>query len=723
LHIVGQAGAENARWHALSKQFAFIINELYADALKVNPDYWIAEHAIGMMLLEKHNRPDAIASFNKALEINPQAAPAMVGLGLAALDKYDLDAAESMARKALAVNPTLIAAHVLLADVQIVAGDYPAARSALQKALAVNPKHEAAAGKLAGVLWLEKKPGEAEALRKTVEAFDAKPGVFHFEFGSTLEHRKHYDAAEAAYKLAAELRPKFAEPRTALGMLYMRMGRESDGRTLLDAAFARDKFNVRVANSRKVLDHLEKYSTLETAHYVIRFDPAKDKLLAEFVAESLEATHTSLKSKYGYEPPTKTPFQIFSRHDMFSGRTTGLPDLHTVGASTGRIVAMASPTAAGIVKPFHWGRVVRHELTHVFNLSQTNMQCPHWLTEGLAVRNEETARPLEFLRVLRTARESKSTFTLDTIMRGFAKPKQPSEWTLAYAQSNLYVEYIIKLAGEAAIARALKAYGDGLDTEAVIRLSVSMSMAEFEQGYLDFVDVILQPYMTKTLKFDDNTAALEVDDLKKLLLANPKDTNAKARLAERMLQQDKPAEARRLADEALSADKGHPVASNVKAKLYLLAGDTDEAKTVLETALVAKPDDARLLMTLAKMYIDAKEDDLAIATLESGKRLAPLDGDWDAKLMPLYTQADATDKLIKTLEAMCGHDPDDMIPRLMLAKVLLGKDKITEGLKVAREAIEFDVMNADAQALYVEALERTGDTKTAELMKKRFAKD
>ena len=73
---------------------------------------------------------------------------------------------------------------------------------------------------------------------------------------------------------------------------------------------------------------------------------------------------------------------------MFSGRTVALPDLHTVGAVTGRVMTVASPTARGLSRPFNWGRVVRHELTHLFNLAQTRYQAPHWLTEGLAVRNE-----------------------------------------------------------------------------------------------------------------------------------------------------------------------------------------------------------------------------------------------------------------------------------------------------------------------------------------------
>ena len=76
LLIVGQAGTENARWHSLTDQFEFILNEIYKDVLKIEPECWMAEYLAGSMLLEKMNLPEAIRSFNKALKLNPRAAEA-----------------------------------------------------------------------------------------------------------------------------------------------------------------------------------------------------------------------------------------------------------------------------------------------------------------------------------------------------------------------------------------------------------------------------------------------------------------------------------------------------------------------------------------------------------------------------------------------------------------------------------------------------------------------
>src|SRR5947208_2281550 len=123
LLLVAQAGAINARWHNLSDQFRFILNEVLNDALKADPDFWPAEHLAGALLLEKYNRPEALTAFDKALTINPRAVPALVGKGRLALQQYELKDAEQFARQAIGINPRAIEALHLLADVHFVSGE------------------------------------------------------------------------------------------------------------------------------------------------------------------------------------------------------------------------------------------------------------------------------------------------------------------------------------------------------------------------------------------------------------------------------------------------------------------------------------------------------------------------------------------------------------------------------------------------------------------------
>ncbi len=717
LLLVGQAGAENARWHNLNRQYSFIINEVYNDALKFDPDLWQAEYLIGSMLLEKYNRPDAVEAFDKALKMNPDAAEPYVGKGLAALQRFDLKEAEEFANEALHRNKHLPAALRLKADLFVIGGELHEAEKVLKAAVAVNPRDEATLGKLAAVLTVMKRPAEAAKIEKDVSAFDTKPAVFFLELGEGLESRKLYAKAEECYAKAATLRPKLAGPSTSLGMLHLRMGREEEGRKLLDAAFVNDKFNVRVANMRKVMEHLDRYQEIKTQHYLVKFDGTTDRLLAEFVAEYLEEVHVDLKKQFNYEPEGIIPIQIFSRHEMFSGRTVGLPDLHTIGACTGRVIAMASPKAVGVLKPFNWGRVIRHELVHIFNLAQTDYQCPHWLTEGLAVKNEQMKHPFLWTQTLRDAFDENTLFDLDTITLGFVKPKSQARWTLAYCQAHHYVEYLIMRHGEESVAKILKAYADGMDNDAAIKSVCGIEKAAFEAGYKAYLEVVLVPAQGKK-RDRDETLGKTLEELETALKESPDDLDIKARMADLLLKKSQNVEARKLADEVLAAKKGHPVAAVVLSRLLQQAGDVEGAQESLTAAVKANPDNAGLLLGLARVHIEGKEFEKAAAVLEKGRKVAPLDGDWLEQLARVYAAMEDTAKLTAVLDEVVAHDPDDLDSRLKLGQTLLDAGDAKKALLYATQAIQIDVTNETAQKLYVDCLEKTnGD---AERMKKRF---
>src|SRR5436309_2393640 len=139
LLLVGLAGTENARWHSLSDQFRFLINDLYPDILKFDPDDWRAEWHIGMLLLEKYNRPEAEQAFDNVLKINPRSAEAYVGKGTISLQEFKTTEAQEHADKALKLNPKLPSALRLKADVLLLAGEIATAQKLLAQAKEVNP--------------------------------------------------------------------------------------------------------------------------------------------------------------------------------------------------------------------------------------------------------------------------------------------------------------------------------------------------------------------------------------------------------------------------------------------------------------------------------------------------------------------------------------------------------------------------------------------------------
>lgn len=720
LLLVAQAGAENARWHNLATQFRFILNDVIADALKADPDFWPAEYFAGTMLLEKYNRPDALEAFDKALKLNPNAAEPYAGRAVAALQKFEVKDAEALADQALKLNPKLPAALRAKADVRLIGGELAEAEKLLLAARAVNPRDAATLGRLAACYVMSRKGPEFAAVVKDAEGYDAKPGQFYYELADALEDRRRYAQAEEYFKKAAELRPMFAGPRAALGMLYLRLGREADGRAILTKAFDADPFNVRVANSLKVMRHLDRYAVIQTPHYEVKYDPEHDKVLAEFAAEYLEEVHAELRRQFGYEPPGRTPFEVFSSHEMFSGRTTGLPDLHTIGACTGRVVAMASPRAKGVGKPFNWGRVIRHELTHVFNLAQTEYQCPHWLTEGLAVRNEKMERPTNWTQILRDKLDAGELFTLDTVMLGFVRPRGPDEWTLAYCQSQLYVDYMTKTYGDSTVAKLLDAYRDGRDTGSAVRAACGVDQAAFETGYKAYVEDVLRPYRATKKGKAAEEKPLTFAQLEAAHKKDPADADLAARLAEQYLRRGKTAQARKLADGVLAKQKGHPVAAVVKARLLSLAGDDDAARGILEEAIKATPDNPRLLLAVGRYYVEAKEYDKAAEAFEKGRKAAPLDGDWLEQLARIYGETKETEKQVSVLKELVARDPDELDGRLKLAKACLDEDKLADAEFFARDAVMIDVTNDQAQKLLLDVLKAAGKKVEAEKLEKRF---
>jgi tetratricopeptide (TPR) repeat protein len=698
LLLVGLAGAENARWNNLADQFQFILDEICKDALKADKAFWPAEHLAGLLLMEKYNKPEALAALDKALTLNPSAAEALAAKGVLALREYQIKEAERLAEQALKINPRLPEALRLRADVHLAAGDAAAALRELEQARAVNPRDERTLARIAACLLLEKKKGEADALAREVEKFDPKPAVYYNELGERLDERRYFEQAEEALRRAVELRPTMPGPANNLGLLYMRMGREKEARELLDRGFANDPFNVRVNNSRKVLHHLEKYETLRTEHFELRFDPQTDAVLARYLAPYLEAIYADLAEKFQYRPKGPILVEVFNSHEMFSGRVVALPDLHTIGACTGRMVALASPHAKGVRKPFNWARVLRHELVHIFNLEQTHFLVPHWLTEGLAVDNEGFRRPGAWNELLREWAPAGRLMNLDNIDLGFIRPAGPDQWQMAYCQSQLYVHYLKDKYGANAIGELLAAYADGLGTAQAVARVCKVDKAELEKGYQAYVEEVVRglqqgrpahkPRSTRELQ-----AAYEKDN----------DLDAGAELAVRLLDRDR-VQARRLAEKVLAAKKGHPQAVYVLARLARMAGDEKEERSRLES-IQDKAAEPRVLRALGKIYYEAEELARAAEMFELGRKAQPYESEWLVELARVYAQMEDKKKLIGVLEELVPGDADEFDQRVRLARLLLDAGRAADAERYARQALEIDVRSGDARDLLVKALQ------------------
>ena len=698
---IGLAATERARWHNLSEQFPFVLNEVYGEALKQDKNFWWAEYQAGRMYLEKYNRADASKSFDRALIINPRAAEVFAAKAEMAYQRFEMKDAEFYAKQALKTNPNLIEALRVLSAVHLFSGETKQALELLAKARSINPRDEATLARIAVCLHAENKDAEYAAVIAEVEKHNPKAGVFYYELAQRFEDRKRYDLAEEHYRTSIKLRPNLPWAQNGLGLLHMRLGKEDEARKTLEVAFEADPFNVRVSNTLKVLDHLDKYDTLKTEHFHLKYDPKTDKVLAQFMAKYLEDIYKELAERFRYKPQGPILIEVFNKHEMFSGRVVALPDLHTIGACTGQMVAMVSPRDKQkvIAKPFNWVRVLRHEVVHVFNLDQTKFQVPHWFTEGLAVTYEGFAPPPRWHYLLAERVASGELMNLDTILLGFIRPSSPEEWQLAYLQSQLYVEYLTKTHGPDSVGSLLEAYRDGLSTDVALEKVCKVKKAEFEKGYREFlkerVKATAVPIVEKTQTFRQ---------LKEARAKNPEDVDTVARLAERYYSIGDKTEARKLVDEATKRKPDHALARYVLARLHADDGQSSKAIELLQAAATAKSPDLKAVRLLGKLQFDAKNYDEAAKTYELGRKLEPYESSWLVQLARIYTQTKDDDKLIEVLKGVAGGDADDLTTRSKLAQMLLAAGNHAEAERYARGGLEIDVLDRDCQRVLEAAL-------------------
>ena len=529
LRLAGLAGIERARSKHLIDQYQTAVSNYFLEASKKDKYYWQGEYEAGRVFMDKHNKPAAFRAFERALTINPRAAEVLVCKGQMAAGNMEFKDAENYAAKALKINPRLVSALNLMADVHWFSNETDQAMKLVEKARAVNPRDEGTLARIAAGYYSQRKSQEFDAIVKEVVVNNPKCYTFYSDLASLMEQRKLNVEAEKYYRIAIAMQPQLAEAASGLGMIYMRNAKEAEARTLLEQASAADPFNVRVANSIKVLDHLDRYETLKTKHFILRFDHKNDEVLANFMAGYLETIYDELADQFDYRPDGPFQIQIFNRHEMFSGRIVAVPDLHTIGACTGPLVAMVSPhdTSKVIGKPFNWNRVIRHELVHVFNLEQTKGHVPHWFTEGLAVRYEGPNIPPSWHALLAEKYAADDLLNLDNILLGFIRPRSPLQWQQAYLQSLLYVKYLTKTYGEKSIGKMLAAFAEGLDTGPALEKACNVKKEVFEKGYREFLAEQVKNTPTRPVQKE-----MTLKQLREANAKNPDDADLAVRLAE-----------------------------------------------------------------------------------------------------------------------------------------------------------------------------------------------
>ena len=455
---------------------------------RLDPGVRIAE---GDLLLARNDPAEAIPALHEALGLNPRAAWAWYLLGDTAISQFDFDGAASAMQTLRNLGPGETGEHplatLLEARSAMVREDPDLARDVLDELLNKEPRMPRAIALRAAV---EAVRYDEQAMKDWLDALDeVSPGsaMGYYEVGRALAFDRQYDEAANALKEAIRRRPAWPVPYIELGLLEMQTGRDGEARAALEIAEQLDPFNVRAAFSLFLLEEMETYEVRESEHFILKSKPGIDEIVASMMLEPLEEMHAVVAERFQHEPDRKTVIELMPDHKFFSVRITGMPQIHTVAACTGPLIAIEVPREGpkdehlGL---FDWLKVLRHEYTHTITLSQTRNRIPHWLTEAAAVSMEFAPRKYTTARELAQRWRRGELFDLEEINWAFVRPKKPGDRSFAYAQGYWMVEYMNETFGDSALVRLLARYFEGVRESEAMPQALGVSREEFYEGFL-----------------------------------------------------------------------------------------------------------------------------------------------------------------------------------------------------------------------------------------------
>lgn len=495
--IKGPAAAgSGADYQALMQTLDRVINE--QDRL-----FWPARLAQAELLYEKDNPGEAGKALQEVLSLNPSCAAAWAMLGQMSVDAFSFDQMESIAGRLDLLGSGRGGDHDPAEGEEGDGNGGVSVYAGVIRARGMLRQVEAEAAIAALKPVLDRYPGQreamavrcaAEAIRfevagtdRMLAAFDeVSPGsaLALFEVGKALSEARQYAMAVTYLERAHERAPKWAEPLIDRGLMEVQWGRIEEALPVLEKAVAIDPFNLRADNTLKLVRELLTYAKVESEHFVVRYKPGVDEVLARDMLGPLEELYEVVTGDEAggmdHEPRVKTHIDLMPDHRWFGVRIAGMPAIHTIAASTGSCIAMEAPREGkGHQGSYDWIRVVRHEFVHTVSLDRTNNRIPHWFTEAAAVYLELAPRDYSTCQLLARALETETLFDFSEINSAFVRPKKPTDRAQAYAQGHWMYEYIVRTWGKRAPLDLMDLYAQGQREEQAYVSVLGISREEF----------------------------------------------------------------------------------------------------------------------------------------------------------------------------------------------------------------------------------------------------
>jgi tetratricopeptide (TPR) repeat protein len=608
-------------------------NYLQAAYQEVDQTYWPANVAAGMFLLAKHKADGAAMEFDLASKLNSRIPAVHVGRGVIYLENWRLEECLRAADAALKINPNYADALLLKALCLMQWRKFDQVPPVLENVLRTNPNNLEALSLMAARHIRLDEAAKAQPYIDRVRKINPSYADLPSTIGEWLAAARQFEQAEKYYRQAMALAPELAGPVTSLGLMYMQTGDEDKAREVLAKARELDDYRRDVYNYLKLLEEMKDFKVRQTEHFIIKVNETHDAVLLGLVAAEAERIYAEVCRDFDHNPSIKTLVEIFPRHSGFSVRITGRAWIGTVGASTGRVIAMVAPDRQrSEFGTYNWVTVLRHELTHTVTLSATDSRIPHWFTEACAVWEQPDRRNYDAVQVLVEATRRGGLFPVKELDWGFIRPSRLGDRTLAYAQSEWAMEHIIETKGYETIIKMLRAFRDGMTQRQVFEKVLGTTESEFDKSFRAWAGKQVRQWGFSP------EAPPSVPKAEAAVRANPQDAAAQAELAVAYYNVRRMAQAETAAREALKLEPKNTRAMGVLS--VILAGERKFEEAIVLAKKLQELDQASRIapQVLAGSYLAKRRWAEAIVQLEALKLRKPLDPYSYKELAKLYMQ-------------------------------------------------------------------------------------
>jgi len=646
LVAAGQAIIMLARLEGRPAQDYQLAMKLFAKARdEVDRLYWPASLAEAQLLIEKDNPEDALAAVTDVLRLNPRSADAALMIGEFAASRFAFDEAAKITARLREVQPDHLLASIIDATAYLTQKDAETARTVIEPALAKYPNHRELLALLASVEALTYNDAQLQRVLAHYDKLSGENPMALVTAGSYLAHARQYEASEKLLLQAVERQPNWALPRIELGLMLMQAGKESDALLQLRQAAKLDPFNKRARNQLKLVEELLGYEHIALDHFVIKYRKGIDEVLARDMERELEVMFQAVTGAFEHKPQRKTLIEIMPDEEWFGVRITGLPEIWTIAACTGDVIAMTPPREGKKQRgTYDWYRVLQHEYTHTVTLDQTAYRIPHWFTEAAAVSMEPGGRDYDMTQLLARAYATDDLFTLQTITWGFVRPRSPTDRPLAYAQAHWMFQYITQKFGHQAILDLLALYREGMPETKAITQVTGQEPAVFMTGFKAWAGTEVKSWgMAK--RADDEAI---IAKLKKV-------TKSDGAVVEALLKEH----------------PDHPELLRLAASNAMIGLDLVKARTAVQRYAAARPADPWSHEALLELAVDGEQIDEAIASLNALDYIESSSSKWALKLAELYRKQGRFDQAARAIHRALHREPYTASLRELAAAILI----------------------------------------------------